>query len=386
MKTKVVVALLLWIFMTTGCIRKTELDELAFFSGVGIDQLETGKIQLTLQVILHRELKVQAQSGNLPSNNIILEGDSIPDANSNFSLQSGRRGIWSHARAIIIGEGLAKSGIGDILDYMQRDYEILGRTYLVVSKGDARTILDAETTNLETIQSFNISDMVEQYKSNGKTFPINLNDYLLRAAQDTGINFLPGIKQLEGKSKIQSGKDMNALQMSEIAILKDNKLIGWFDESETTGLLFIHNKLSSTVLNFEYPDNTEKAYVTIQHSKCKMTPQYENGQLKKVTITVKAAGILTQGNRLIDPSKPSVLEEVGEKAAAAIEEKIHKAIEKGQLLNADVFDISTKVHRTNPKLWADIKPSWSEVFGALDFDIKAEVTIQRSGLVTKSIQ
>lgn len=387
MKNKACIVVFICIILTTGCIRKTELDELAFFSGVGIDQLEDGTTQLILQVILHRELKVQASSGNLPSNNVVAEGTCVSDADSNFSLQSGRRGLWSHTRAIVIGETLATSGIEDLLDFIARDYEIQGRTYLLVAKGKARTILDAETTNLETIQSFNISDMLEQYKSNGKTFPIDINEYLLRASEDVGTNFLPGIKQLVGDKKTEiSGKSTNALELDETAIFKDNKLIGWFDETETTGLLFIHGKLVSTNIKFEYPEKKHLVYITLQKSKSNVTPIYEKNELKKIMINVKAKGTIVQSNPLVDASKPSTLDELGKEAATAIEDTIRKSIEKGQKLRTDVFDFASVVHRSNPKLYEGIKSSWDEIFSALEVEIKVDVTVERSGLVTKSLK
>lgn len=187
-KCLLILLILLQISFLSGCWSKKELDEISILSGVGIDIGEQNKLRLTMQVILHREMKIESQSGKRggeekPTQNVVAEGNSLIDANRNYVLQSGRRGYWSHINVLIIGEELAKKGIGQILDVLERDQEVRRRTYLLVSKGEAKDILNAETIDLEIIQAYNISDMVKLSGANGKSVMIDLHKYFLMASK-----------------------------------------------------------------------------------------------------------------------------------------------------------------------------------------------------------
>ncbi len=392
MKNKTLLFLIsfLQILLLSGCMRNTELDQLAFFSGVGIDFDDEKKYELTLQLILHRELKIQAQTGNLPSQNVIVYGNTFSGAINNFVLQAGRRGVYSHCKTLVMGDDFAKDGISEFLDILQRSYEIRDNTLLFISKGKARQILDAETTTLETIQSFNLSDMLEQYALTGKTYPVDIHQYLLQSSEGTGSTFIPYVETLSGESlessTSSSSKTTNALQLNGMAILKDQKLVGLFDDNETVGLLFIRGSLKNAIINVAYPTSTEIVDVRLHKSKRKLTPIFENGQLASMHLKVEAYGQVLASQHNIDGSNPEVINILNDETAKKIEEIIRLSLKKGQQLNADIFEFSTMVYRADPHYWKDIESSWDQVFSSLQMDIEVKVEIERTGLVNKAIQ
>ncbi len=374
------------IISLTGCWDKKELDEIAILSGVGIDQTEDEKLSLTMQVVLHRDMKIQAQSGlrgeDRPTQNIIVEGDSLIDANRNFSLQSGRKGFWSHVGTFVIGEELAKAGIGDIIDVLERDHEIRRRTYLLVTRSKARDIMDANVINLEAIQSYNFNDMVETYRTNAKTISIDLQKYITMMSEKNASAFMTGINFINDPEKTTK---CNALELRDTGIFKNHKLIGWFDVMQTRGLLWTRGEVEECIVKVEYPYAESCVFIEIYRAGSKIKPVIEDNKIK-IVVELSAQGKVAQSNPKTDLTKAETIEKLNEASAKTIKEEALKAIKKGQELRADVFGFGDSVYRKYPETWESIKDNWDDVFRTITIEVNTKVTLKRTGLITNCLK
>lgn len=383
MKYKVFLHLMVFSVMLlfSSCSEIVELDELAVFSGIGLDQGTDKKLDATMQVILHRQLKVQSQGTPIATTNVLVDGDNIIDVNRNFTLKSGRKGIWSHAKVIVIGEELAKKGIGDVIDVLERDHEVRRRTYLIIAKGMAGDILSAETTHLESIQAYNISDMVEMNDRNGYVIPVDINRYGITTSPNNDSAFITGISLLPESETTAKAK--TRIKLDGTAIFKKDKLVGWFDETETRGLLWVLGEIKSCIENIKYPGKEDPVSIEIHKSKSKVIPVFENQTIKKFQIEVDCTGSIAHSNPNVQLMDEDELKKIEKKVEEQIENQIHKSIEKAQDYHTDVFGFNEAVNNKNPKLFKSIKDNWDEIFASLEVDIKINFTLQRTGLTTK---
>lgn len=388
MKNKYILILLiiLQIFLLSGCWSKKELDEISILSGVGIDANGEDKLRLTMQVILHREMKIESQTGKRgeekPTQNVIVEGNSLIDANRNFVLQSGRRGYWSHISVLVIGEELAKKGITQILDILERDQEIRRRTYLLVAKGDAKGILNAETVDLEVIQAYNISDMVKLSGSNGKNVMVDLHRYFLMSSKKNNSTFITGITTIQNN---QSSNSSNNLELKDTGIFKKNKLVGWFDNVETRGLLWILGEIKSCIIEIEYPkEKGPSLFIENLRAGSKIKPVFKNNAIEKIIVDISSEGKVAESHEEVDLTKGDTIKKLEEVAASAIKEEIDKSIKKGKELNVDIFGFGEVIYRKNPKLWKEIEEYWEDIFLSVPVEVNVDMTIRRTGLISKS--
>ncbi|PKM49927.1 MAG: hypothetical protein CVV02_13785 [Firmicutes bacterium HGW-Firmicutes-7] len=382
-KNILVIILFLLLLLLSSCYKVVELDHLAIYSGVGLDQGTDMKLAATIQLILHRQLKVQSQggAGGYVTTNVLVEGDNPIDISRNFSLESGRQSVWSHAKVIVIGEELAKSGIGDIMDILERDNDIRRRTYLCVAKGGkAEDVLAAETTRLETIQAYNISDMIEIYTRTGKSVLVDINKYGITTSPNNDSAFITGIRLIPEAET--TPKATNQLELSGTAILKKDRLIGWFDETETRGLLWIIDEINSCIENIEYPDKGDQTAIEILKAGSKIIPVFENQTVKKIIVEVHCSGRVAQSNPNIRLMKNGELEKIAEKVEEQIEKEIRQSVEKAQDYHADVFGFNEVVNNKNPKLFKSLKDSWDEIFAALEVETDIKLTLRSTGLLT----
>lgn len=387
MKNKLLMILVVCIVFLpiTSCSEIVELDDLAIFSGVAFDKGTEKKYDATIQVILHRQLKVQSQggSGNVTTN-VLVSGDSIIDVSRNFTLIAGRKGFWSHAQVFIIGEELAKSGISDLIDIFERDHEIRKRTYLLVAKGNASDILSAQTAQLETIQAFNISDMIEKYTRNGKVIPVNVNRYGITTSPNNDSAFITGIRVMPEDK--ESSNNSNRIQLDGTAILKKDQLVGWFDDIETRGLLWILGELKRCIIGIKYPSKDDSVAIEISNSNSKIIPVIQNETVRKIIIEVKCTGNIAQSNSNVKLMEEGTFEEIGEKVKAQIEKEMMQSIKKAQEFNTDVFGFNEIVNNEYPKVFKELKEHWDEVFSALEVELIIEVNISGTGLFIESVE
>jgi spore germination protein KC len=367
--------------LLSSCTDVVELDHLAIFSGVGFDQGTDMKLVATVQLILHRQLKVQSQGGNsgYVTTNVIVNGENLLDISRNFSLQSGRKSVWSHAKVFIIGEELAKSGIGEIIDILERDNDIRRKTYLCIAKGNAGEVLSAETTRLETIQAYNISDMIELYTRHGKAVLVDINRYAITTSPNNDNAFITGISLIP-KTAITPNAT-NELQLEGTAILKKDQLVGWFDETETKGLLWILGETKSCIENIEYPKKGAPISIEILSAGSKIIPIFEHQTIKKIKVEVKCTGRIAQANPNVQLMKIGELDKIVEKVEEQIEKEITLSIEKGQEYHADIFGFNEVVNNKDPKLFKSLKNNWDEIFAALEVEVDIDLTLRSAGLL-----
>lgn len=363
----------------SSCTHIVELDELAIFSGIGLDKGSDKKLSSTIQFILHRELKVQNQGGSEDStSNVIVDGDSLIDISRNFTLLSGRRGVWSHAKVIIISEELAKSGIGEIIGILEKDQEIRKRLYLCISKGKAGDILSAESTTLELIQAFNISDMIELNIRNGKVIPVDVLRYGVTTSPNNENAFITGISLIPEEKTTSKAK--TRLQLDGTAILKKDHLVGWFDETETRGLLWVLDEIKSCIENIEYPEKGDTVVIEINGSSTKVIPVFENQTIKNMKIQIECTGNIAQSNAKVQINELTEFNKIEEKVEEKIEMVIRQSIEKAKEYNTDVFGFNEAVNNKEPEIFKSLKEDWDEVFSSLNVEIDINLTLRATGL------
>src|SRR5690606_35187037 len=67
---------------------------------------------------------------------------SVAEAVRDFINYLGRKAQWSHMRAILVGEELARQGFNTFVDFFYRDSESRLTTPVLITKGEAKNYLE----------------------------------------------------------------------------------------------------------------------------------------------------------------------------------------------------------------------------------------------------
>lgn len=363
-----------------GCWNRRELDTLAIVTAVGIDKSkEDGKITTTMQIMKPSEIK-SASSGSGGSKGVWVvtsTGYTVFDSVRNATMQSDRKLFFAQNRAIVIGEEIAREGVTPLLDLFDRDPEPRRLTWLLIAKGKAGDVIHAEHEQ-EKIPSKAIEGMIKSSGVTSMAVTVNLNDFLKNLSTHS-TNAVAGridiINEEDGENK------KIKMRVTGASVFKGDKLVGFFDRSETRGLNWINGKVKSGIIVVKSPiQETKNVALEIIRASSKITPEIQDGQIG-ITVEIKEEGNLGEQMSSLELTNTEMFRVLEQRKAQVIKNEIESVFKKAQKeWGTDIFGFGEAVHRKYPKEWKELKEQWGDVFPEIDVQIKVDAKLRAPGL------
>ena len=147
-------------------------------------------------------------SGTSPTVIYQAKGKTVFEAFRKMTKESPRKIYPSHLRILVIGESLAKKGIGKPLDLLTRDWELRSDFYIVVAKGMRAEEILKVPTSLEKIPANQIFDALEVSATAwSATSFVKLDDLIADIVSDGKQPVLTGIQaDIKGDKKTSLSK------------------------------------------------------------------------------------------------------------------------------------------------------------------------------------
>ncbi|UNK16847.1 Ger(x)C family spore germination protein [Paenibacillus sp. N3/727] len=389
-----VLSLFLFLILTsflTGCWNRRELNEIAIAVGMGLDKV--GKqYRVSVQVVNPKEVASGKGQGLSPAILYTTEGDTILEAVRRMSTLSPRKIYFSHLRMLLIGESLAREGMAESLDLLQRDQEIRSDFYLVVTQNSSAEEVLKIMTPLEKVPAnklFNTLETSEKYWSPSLTDTL---DETIRDLIDDGKHPVLSGLRIVGDPKVGVSKknveniDISTeLKDSGLAAFKEDKLIGWLNEEESKGYNYIRGNVKSTAGHVDCLGGG-KLTTEVVRTKAKIKGRVVQGQ-PQVNVTLQAEqNIAAVECRNLELIKTETIRQIEKESEAEIISLMESAIKKAQnSFGADIFGFGEAIRRADPKAWKKMKEDWDErYFTDLPVHIKVKVKIRRIGTVGDS--
>ena len=388
----------------SGCWSRKEIETLAFVTMLGVDK-EGSDLLVTAQIALPESGGENGGGANEPGVwNVIGRGKTIGEAHHDLTRFVGRQIFLSHVRAIIIGEELAKAGITEIIDYFNRHWQFRGTHWVAVAKGKANDIMQVES-KLTTMPALYINDMfvnadetslapkvtfldfVRQMVSTAKCQPYAPVLHLFNVEKGRKNEFTQqplqegmGQQESEGEDSGtgQNGAPAEALSLEQVAVFKGDRLVGWLNEEETRGLLWIQGKVSRGTMVLKdtfFGSGTITLLSTFARSKVVVKPK---GESVKIDIFISQEGNLLEQTVGVDFSAPENTEVLNQRVAALIKRETEAVLFKLQKqLNSDIAGIGIAVREQQPEIWANL--NWEEEFSDVEINIHVAANLRRTG-------
>ncbi|MGA4515731.1 spore gernimation protein GerC [Solibacillus silvestris] len=378
-------------FILTGCWDKRELNELAITLALGIDKVEgEDEYEVTAQVVVPSAVSMKDGTGGATVTLFTENGETVYEALRRMTKVSPRKIYPGHLQMLIIGEELAKEGIGESLDLLARDWELRPDFYVVVAKDvTAREILNV-TTDLESIPASKMfAGLKVSEKAWAGTYGVTLDELIVdlisegKEAVLTGIQ-LAGNKQIGStQQNIESISKPAQIKYDNLAVFKEDRLMGWLTEQDSRGYSGITNSVKSTVTSISCP-NEGKSTIEVTNFHSKVEGNIVHGK-PEVNIHTKAEGKVGEVRCKIDLKNPEAiqeLEKIYEKEATRIINETIDVLQ--QEYQSDIFGFGEAIHRSNPQEWDQIKENWDEEFSDLTVNVKVDMKIRLTGTVNSS--
>lgn len=368
MKVRFIILLFLIfnIFFIAGCSNIEQLDDKMIIHGVGIDRVEN-TFELTIQ-----QFSVTGSNEKEEGAQVVkTKGNSLMDAFSDLSLQTGKTPMFSQNLVLAIGEETAYNGINDILDFFVRYYESRPTVKIIIVKGKAESVLSFKKDD-KLIMAKDIMAITESERINSKVMSSNIFQFV-GALKNSTLNPIASIVSVERQN------DEEILAANGTAVFKNDKLAGFIDTNSTRGALIINNRLNggTEVIDVE---SVGKVSYSLEKSKSKVKFKLENGK-PVYNIIIKINTNIYEIERDIKNQLPDNAFNLMEEALISriktiTSQAIYKSIFE---YNSDIFGFGQIALKSDKEYFRTVENNWDQAMKEAKYNIDVSVKIDDTG-------
>jgi len=356
-KYRDLIILFLMITILTGCVEKEIIDDVNLITALGVDLVEDQKIKGSANIDTY--IKDQPVTDRV----IVEESKLARELVSNMQKQSPDPLVLGKLQIVLFGESLAKQGLTEMVDTLQRDASIGERLLLVITRGEANAILESDFATLGAAKY--LTNLVLQNKLNRDLPRTNLHLFLYQHYSKGQDPFLPIIKKNE-----KSG----SVEIDGLALMNEKKMVGEISNEKLLFFKVLADQYTKGAYTVEMPATGESVGIKSIASSRELKVVSTNPI--KVKIKVHIEGYINEftGKKIT----PEVTGEV-EKAFKEIVEKESLAlIEKFKELKIDPIGIGDDLRSQSRAFLID---EWRDRIPELEVDLEADVVITESGVI-----
>lgn len=364
---------------------------MAVVVGMGIDKVpDKEKYRLTFQIIIPSNVSLGSKGAGAGLQVVTYsESDAtLFGALRKTSQKVPRQLFFAHIQQLVIGEYLAKEGIGELFDFFERTHELRLISPVLIARGtDAESILNLELP-LEKDPSVGLAKRLEiTNKIWGQNVDVKVKDIIKEMfgngeATISGVRIVGDPKIKNSKYNLEHTKLPSYFKIEGVALFKDKKLVKWLDGEEARGTLWTQNKMKGTVLNIACKNIKEGTSVELVRSKTRVKIDMDNGR-PVFHINIKEEGVVNEVHCPIDLSKREEIIKLQRQWSEKTEKEVVKAVKAAQSEKSDIFGFGEEISRSNRKVWKDIKENWPEKFAEGRIEVHAVAFLRRVGMRNK---
>ncbi|MBC7335948.1 MAG: Ger(x)C family spore germination protein, partial [Clostridia bacterium] len=264
---------------------------------------------------------------------------------------------------------------------------------MVVDGSRAADLLQAEF-ELEPLPAEGLFFLEEGVRTQLSTgLVVELGDFL-QMLEDEGIEPVAErvelVRKLPGEitGKLERREVLSSPKLSGAAAFKGDRLVGWLNERETRGLLWVKGEVRGGTVVVPQPEVQGKfATLEILRAKSKVRPVKKDGKVA-IAVKVETEAELREAQAFLDPvNNRELLASIERRLATAIRSEILAAVRRAQAdLRSDIFGFGATVHRSLPRDWRRLRDNWDGLFPSLPVEVEVKARLRRSGLAGRSIQ
>lgn len=376
------------LMLQTGCWNRVELNDIAIISATGVDW-QDGKWVLTYQIVIPKAISSQTgESGTAAVNVFSTSGDNFRFAISKASEETSRRLYFSHNQVVIIGESAAKKGMGPLMEAYLRNHDSRETVGVFLAKGRARQLLE-QLIPLEQIPGAAIQRMIVNEEIGSSSFrQMTIHDVLTDLLGSTQATGIPGLV-IAGDGENTNNVGMlgrtstpTKVRLSELGLIKGDKLIGWIDDEQSKGVMWLTDHVERTTVSFSCSDERKgkpSSSTRILSTSTKLKPEPVNGKWR-MKAEVEASGLLMEYNCPGDLSKPEEVNKLQNRIEEVIKADMMKGWEAIRKQGVDVLGFGTVIHKRYPKLWKQASASWKELFPQTELELDVKMKLNSTGM------
>lgn len=360
-----------------GCWDVLEVDRRGLYTGVGFDLTPDGQIKLTAEFPKTETFtKGPAASQGPQAVTLSATGRTAWEAHTALESRTRERACICQLKVVILGEDVARQGMFQVLDFIER-MQKYDRYLVVLVAKNAEAVLRAKPSQYHVsslyIWSFYRRPEIKQQT----TFYMPLWRLMVLVHEPALEPVLPYV-EVHG----------NDLYLRGLAIFKGDRMVARLTPREARGLLWARqgrgvlapvSQVRAGTLEVPWPGRPGgRISLGLLKSKGEAEVSYANGK-PAARLKVRVSGNVMEGSDGPLRLTPGMYKKIEVEAARLIRQEIARALAICQEKNADAFGLAESFRAAYPKEWTP--EMWERVFPTLPVDIQVQVRLKKSGLL-----
>jgi spore germination protein KC len=310
--------------------------------------------------------------------------------------------VFIHANTIVFSENIARSGkIGEIIAPLIRNRQIRRTEFIIVSKGSAKSFLEAASSNLQTSITKEMEDLMKGSATSGYFPKINLNDlnngikssYRQTIATYGAVNrgLKKTIKENIADEEPSEADDYYAgdipreggskIDLLGCAVIDGDRMIGKLTDHETRIVLMVKGLLKRAILPVTDPNKPELMIpIEIKFIKRPRIKIKFKDNEPIIDIDLKIEGDILAIQSRIDYESPKLTPIVEKAVEEYIKREVDETVKKCRdELRADIFEFGNIAAMRFPTIQKWEEYSWNEHFENAIINTTVKFKIKRTG-------
>lgn len=392
----------------SGCNGSRETDEVAYVLALGVDAAEEGMLEVTYQLAVPRTVGSEGGPKSIEeaSEIITIKAPSLAEARVLANSTVARSLNISHVKAIIIGEKLARRGIGDMLAAMNRYREYRGSMFfMVVRSGTAKEFIQKVTPKQEVLPSRFFETMLNDSGESGYYIPSTLHTMYTRMVSGSAAPYATLVavktaKKETGALRERTTADRaysydagdipydntgNPVEFSGVAVFFGDRMVGYLDNVDTRQLAIVLGNYQKGFITIADPQVSGKSVnVNLREGRTpKLSVAVVDGKLR-LEADVLLEGEITSIASGVNYENPKYREQLEQQLSTALEQETREMFAKSQALRSDLTGFgypARKLFATYPEYR---QAYWGDMYQNADIQVKIAVKLRRTSLMRKT--
>lgn len=358
-------------FLLTGCWDQKVYEQIGFILQVGIESSPDNRLLVSYTSPVTDPNKKEQVELLFSDVEIVREQREKAIQMSAKLLQGGK------VQQMLISDSLAKKGIINLLEILERDPANPAIAYVIVSESSPKELFNySQKLGDKPRSAFYLHQLVINNFENAYCPNTSIFDF-------ARAYFAPGIDPITPIVKIETemGK---GIRVDGAALFSGDKLVGKIKPKQTSLLLAMQGKMSKTEYIFttvgpSKNDSSGKtgAAVMLTKPKKKINVSIENDiPTVKISLAFKGDYDEREWNHI---DKKEIQKEYEELMAKELKSECMKLLKYTQEVGSDPLGIGNLVRAKHNSFWQ--KHKWEEVYKNISFDVDVSLEIVRYGLI-----
>ncbi|MGE5485428.1 MAG: Ger(x)C family spore germination protein [Ignavibacteriales bacterium] len=371
-----------------GCWSRKEITEIAIVLGTGIDLLPDGRIRLSVQIARPGAFYGGGEAGGggrQPASWVVSgEGKTVEEAARYLAMRVPRELYWGHSIILVFGEEMARRGLRPVGDFFNRERQPRETMWVMVAEGEAKDVLECNSVLEKT------SAQAAAFLTRMRTgFAVQIREFTemlaSKGVQPVATRVI--VKELgttQGPTQEGMAPAQRQVEVSGVAVFSEDRLIGWLDDHETRGLLWLKGEVVKGCIAVPSPEEPDKEIsLRTRQGQTKIIPQYDGGRVR-FDVKIKTEADIVEQQSLENLARPEKIKALEKLMGEEIRTRATAALEKAQReYGVDIFGFGDAFHRKYKRDWQKLKDRWDEEFARAEVSITVEAHVRDTGLLTR---